>query len=243
MIKKFQNILKDIRKEVMKIYQEDFKVEYKEDNSPLTKADIYVHEKLKSFLTDYPILSEEEVIPYEIRKNWETYWLIDPIDGTKDFVERTGEFTVNIALIEKGIPIKGLIYVIAKDILYYGEKDNFSVRIENYTENAETFLLPDKQTEILTFVTSRSHLNNKTKEFMYQYDKPFKTKSIGSSIKFCLVAEGSANIYPRFGPCMEWDSAAAHAILLGVGKNIYQENGEELKYNKKDLTNPNFIAR
>ncbi|NPA53485.1 MAG: 3'(2'),5'-bisphosphate nucleotidase CysQ [Aquificae bacterium] len=243
---------------ILEIYNsfDDMEIEYKKDDSPITKADREAHRIISEGLkkvSDYPILSEEgKDIPYEKRKNWEYFWLVDPLDGTKEFIKRNGEFTVNIALIHKNKPVLGVVYAPAKDIFYYGGKKIGSFK----KEKGKTFELPIEKEEkdFLSLVVTKSHMNEETKAFLEKLEKKFKnlkTVSIGSSLKICLVAEGKADIYPRIGPTMEWDTAAAHAVLNGAGGKIVQfqntdieniKNLPELTYNKENLLNPYFIA-
>lgn len=248
---------------IMTIYTDpnsDFGIERKSDNSPLTVADKKSHDIIMSYLekTEFPILSEEgKHMPYEERKDWTTLWIVDPLDGTKEFIKRNGEFTVNIALVSDGIPILGVIYLPVKRILYYGSKSTGSFKIEipenankNYVfENQEhAILLPEKEEgRRFRIVASRSHCSDETKAFIEKLEKKHgeaELVSSGSSIKICMVADGSADIYPRFAPTMEWDTAAGHAIALYAGKQIYQQdNINPLTYNKENLLNPYFIVR
>ncbi len=247
-------------KEIMKIYNSSYEISYKEDNSPLTLADRRSHEVIVEGLqeiSDFPILSEEgSSIPYEERKNWNTFWLIDPLDGTKEFIKRNGEFTVNLALVEENQPVFGVVYAPAEDVLYYGGINFGAFRISNGREKAIGGSSPDN----LIVVTSKSHMNDKTRAFIDRLkeitgNREIETVAVGSSLKICLVAEGKATLYPRLGPTMEWDTAAAHAVLKGAGGklipynlsdrfNTLKElcNKEELRYNKENLLNPFFIA-
>jgi 3'(2'), 5'-bisphosphate nucleotidase len=246
-------IAKQAGKETLKIYERDFNIEYKESTyegegkSPLTEADMASHNLIINQLTklypDIPILSEEsKAIPYEIRKTWKYFWLIDPLDGTKEFIKKNGEFTINIALIHNNKPILGVVYVPVKDILYYAD-ENGSFKQE---KNNEPIKLEPKETnnDKLNIVASRSHFNKETKEYIESLGKEYELVSAGSSIKLCLVAEGKADIYPRLGPTMEWDTAAAHAVVNGIGKKVLIYNKEEeLNYNKENLLNPWFIVK
>ena len=236
-------IAKEAGKAVMEIYKKDFSIEYKEDNSPLTEADVRANEIICSFLEKLyphiPIISEEnKEIDYEIRKNWEYYWCIDPIDGTKEFVKKNGEFTINIALLYKNIPILGVVYAPAIDELYKAKKG------EGAFKNG--MLLPLKRDDNLYMIAiSNSHLTQKYQEFVENMPSLKKKKVIkkGSSLKLCMVASGEVDIYPRLSPCMEWDTAAADAIVRESGKKIYQvETKELLVYNKKELLNPWFVV-
>jgi 3'(2'), 5'-bisphosphate nucleotidase len=244
-------------KRILEIYQEsDFEIETKIDDTPLTKADKISHIIISSHLADsYPILSEEgKSISYEERKDWNTFWLVDPLDGTKEFIKRNGEFTVNIALIEKGIPILGVILVPVSGELYYADKigsfkytinPGKDVNLKQIMNNSVQLpcCLPG---EDFIVVGSRSHLNAETAEYVRIIDtngRPSKMVTRGSSLKFCLVASGEADIYPRLGPTMEWDIAAGHAIARYAGRKVSQLNGEPLLYNKEDLLNPWFVVK
>jgi len=248
MITDFKIPLVECRKEILKIYNSNFNVDYKEDESPLTLADTRTNEIICNFLRnkfEYPILSEENKIPsFNERKKWNRFWIIDPIDGTKEFVNKTDNFTVNIALIENGVPIFGLIYLPVQDILYFGEAFKFSLKVEDYSSNQfVSKFLPCERTKKITFAVSPSFLNKETLEYIESCSTDYDLVKIGSSVKFCFVAEGIADVYPRFGPSSEWDIAAGHAILLGVGRDIVDLNGKSISYNKEDLKNPNFIAK
>jgi 3'(2'), 5'-bisphosphate nucleotidase len=216
----------------------------KDDNSPLTLADQSAHFEILGHLekTGLPVLSEEGInIPYEIRKEWDYYWLVDPLDGTKEFVKRNGEFTVNIALIHEGQPIMGVVYAPVLDCLYWGNGESGA-----WKQDADSN--PEKLSKILdpyikTIVASRSHLNQETKDFIGQYPEA-EVVSMGSSLKFMLVAEDKAQLYPRFGPTMEWDTAAAHAIVKAMGGEVLTLEGQSpFTYNKENLLNPNFLVR
>lgn len=230
---------------ILEVYQSaDFGIETKGDASPLTLADKKGHDAIIDFLdeTGIPVLSEEgKEIPFETRSKWESYWLIDPLDGTKEFIKRNGEFTVNIALIQKGKPIMGVVYAPALDILYWGSLQNGAFKQE---KNGEVITLPQYQSEkIETIVASRSHLSEETANFIAQYPDA-KTISMGSSLKFMLVAEGTAQIYPRFAPTMEWDTAAAQAVVEAAGGQVlcYPAN-TPLVYNRPDMLNGWFLVK
>jgi len=232
--------------EILKIYNTDFDVEYKEDESPLTLADQKANDKIESFLLDtgIPILSEEgKNIPYEERKEWEYLWIVDPLDGTKEFVKRNGEFTVNIALIKNGKPILGVIYVPVKEWLYYGH-----IELGAYKSTADnTVKLPiNKDRDTFVAVGSRSHKSEETEAYFIELEKEHgkvEVVSMGSSLKICLVAEGVADVYPRFAPTMEWDTAAGHGIVTSAGKNLIDvETKQEMVYNREKLLNNWFIV-
>ncbi|MBO3699772.1 3'(2'),5'-bisphosphate nucleotidase CysQ [Roseivirga sp. E12] len=231
---------------IMDIYNsDDFEVALKGDNSPLTKADKAAHNVIMSFLnsTGIPVLSEEgRDITYDERKGWEYLWIVDPLDGTKEFIKRNGEFTVNIALIRRNEPILGVVYAPVLDKLYTGAKGlgvtlAIGSNISKLARGKESdFLKPS-----LRVVASRSHLNIDTQAFLNQLVEP-EIVSMGSSLKFMMIAEGMADVYPRFAPTMEWDTAAAHAILLELGGRVTNPSGEPLVYNKVNLLNPHFRA-
>jgi len=228
----------------------DFRIETKADDSPLTTADKRAHEIIIDILSkgNIPVLSEEgKSIPYEHRRLWSAFWLVDPLDGTKEFIKRNGEFTVNIALINKSRPILGLIYVPAKDIIYYALQNQGSTKIAKDNKPLSIRAKTEQDSKKLVVVGSRSHANNELMDFIEskkkQYDQ-VELISAGSSIKFCLVAEGLADIYPRTGPTMEWDTAAGHALVLESGKQVFKYNSDDpLLYNKQNLLNDWFIVR
>jgi 3'(2'), 5'-bisphosphate nucleotidase len=245
--------------EILRVYQSDFDVESKKDNSPLTLADKKSHDIIFKILseTQIPILSEEgKEISYNERQRWPRLWIVDPLDGTKEFVKRNGEFTVNIALVENGIPILGVIYVPVKKDLYFGQKNIGAFKaaaLDHFQfSDLEQLLikskkLPEKLTrDKFTVVASRSHQTETTMNFIDGLKKKYgevETVSAGSSLKICLVAEGVADIYPRFGPTMEWDTAAGQAILESAGgKLIDAQTNLPMRYNRESLKNNSFIA-
>jgi len=232
--------------EILKIYNtEDFGIETKNDNSPLTRADKAANEVIMSYLapTEIPVLSEEgKYIPFDERKNWEYLWIVDPLDGTKEFIKRNGEFTVNIALVNKGVPILGVVFAPILKKLYGGALGlGGDLFFNNKVIPLEKRPVSDLTIQKIRVVASRSHLNIETEEFLKKLDNP-EIVSMGSSLKFMMLAEGLADIYPRFAPTMEWDTAAAHAILLEIGRDVVDESNNSLKYNKRNLLNPYFRA-
>jgi 3'(2'), 5'-bisphosphate nucleotidase len=246
-------------KKIMGVYAQDFSVFTKEDNSPLTEADRQAHECIKTILaeTNLPLLSEEgKLTPFEERKNWETFWLVDPLDGTKEFIKRNGEFTVNIALIKHSTPVLGVVFVPVTGMLYFGEEGKGSFYFElgsaDTTIDPEEIIthakpLPSTQAaEVYTVVASRSHNTPETEQFIEEKRRKHvevNTISAGSSIKLCLVAEGKAQVYPRLAPTMEWDTAAGHAVAKFAGCQVYDfKNNTELQYNKENLLNPWFVV-
>jgi 3'(2'), 5'-bisphosphate nucleotidase len=239
-------------KAIMELYRSgDFSSDIKSDRSPLTKADKNAHEVITHHLgnTGLPVLSEEGInIPYNERKLWEYYWLIDPLDGTKEFLNKNGEFTVNIALMLRDNPTAGIIYAPGTDTLYWGSKETGVFKNEKGTLVPLAPLQKRKQfddllhIEGLAIVASRSHLSADTKTFTDQF-KNARLIPMGSSLKFMLLLENLADIYPRLGTTMEWDTAAAHAILNASNRGVYHTDmASELRYNKPDLRNPSFIA-
>lgn len=219
----------------------------KDDDSPLTKADLASDRVIKVGLAelnlDWPILSEEsEQCAYEDRKNWQRYWLIDPLDGTKEFIKRNGEFTVNIALIENGQPILGVVYAPILNVCYYAAS-GAGAFVERAEEKAQSIRVqPIAVGQPIKVVASRSHADERTSYLLSKLGE-YECVSMGSSLKLCLVAEGLAHFYPRLGPTMEWDTAAAHAVVRMAGGVVHDQSGHELRYNKLDLHNPEFFVR
>lgn len=240
--------------EILDVYYNfDFGVEFKSDNSPLTIADKRAHHVITEVLSDtkLPVLSEEgKSISYNDRKIWNLFWLVDPLDGTKEFIKRNDEFTVNIALIEGISPIAGVVYVPVTKELYWGNSSgSFKAIAVNENEPLKNIQqLPSiLKKEIFVVAGSKSHMNPETEKYIQMLDtkgKPVEMKSKGSALKICMVAEGIADIYPRLAPTMEWDTAAGHAIVKFAGKEIFQfENNEPLVYNKENLLNPWFVVK
>lgn len=273
---------------IMEIYNhaDDWAVEYKTDSSPLTAADMTSHRILVETLEKtYPVISEESAdVPFQERSQWDTYWLIDPLDGTKEFIKRNGEFTVNIALISHGEPYAGFVYAPALDICWWGIRGEGAYRLEGAKHLAFYSLkkggsqasLPQVRQEVLgrpwtsaegrsgepagdtdetarevgkapiRVVASRSHLNAETEAFIAEIEKRFgsvECTSSGSSLKLCRVADGSADVYPRFAPTMEWDTAAADAVCRAVGCYVVDARTRQpLRYNKEDMHNPWFLT-
>lgn len=250
---------------IMEVYTDptaDFEIERKADNSPLTIADRKAHEVIVATLqaTPYPILSEEgKKTAIEERQAWNELWIVDPLDGTKEFIKRNGEFTVNIAYVKNGIPEAGVIYIPVRRELYVADYSTGAYKLNDIAEiadnetldtltaRAERLPYADSHTrESFVIVASRSHLTPETEAYiteMKQKHTQVETISSGSSLKLCLIAEGKADVYPRFAPTMEWDTAAGHAIIRAAGKEVYQANAHQpLQYNKADLLNPWFIA-
>ena len=235
-------------REILGVYNSgDFQAEAKGDNSPLTLADKKAHNKIASILepTGLPILSEEgKNVPYEERKHWNYFWMVDPLDGTKEFIKRNGEFTVNIALIHKNTPIMGVVAVPVSHEVYYGAQGHGAyLRKEGKDHKLEIRNAVDLHQAGLRVVASRSHMNEETETFINNLNNP-SLVSAGSSLKFMLLANGKADVYPRYAPTMEWDTAAAHAVIKETGLNVFQyDNREPLVYNKENLLNPYFLVR
>ena len=243
---------------IMDVYASNFSVEHKDDKSPLTLADKNCNKVIENHLlgTDIPFLSEEgATITYSERKDWEYSWLVDPLDGTKEFVKRNGEFTVNIALIHNGNPIMGVIYVPVREELYFAMQGigSYKVRVNSVIENLETLIelsnsLPiDYKRENYVIVGSRSHMSAETESFfdaLKEKHGNIEVLAVGSSLKLCMVAEGKADAYPRYAPTMEWDTGAGHAIAKYAGFSVKQYNSnEDVIYNKEDLLNPWFLVK
>ena len=244
-------------KAILEVYHnEETQVEYKGDESPLTQADTKGHLAIMELLetTGIPVLSEEgKHLPYEERKAWNTLWIVDPLDGTKEFIKRNGEFTVNIALVENGAPILGIVYVPVTGELYMGVKQYGALKIDieagqtiTVDDIAKGQNLPIQVSRPFTAVGSRSHMNEETTAFLEQYTEVHGKVDIlskGSSLKMCMVAEGLADVYPRFAPTMEWDTAAGQAVVESAGFSMVEKvNRTPLTYNKEDLLNPHFIV-
>lgn len=230
---------------ILEFYQSDIEVTSKEDNSPLTKADMAAHyiivNALKEKDSNTPVISEESGVPeYEVRKKWAKFWLVDPLDGTKEFIKKNGEFTVNIALIEKGEPVMGVVYAPAKNLMYFAEKGNGSFKKEGTGEARRIFSEKADKTKPLSVIESRSHGSQALEDYLKEEGILIKERvKSGSSLKICLVAEGAADLYPRMGPTMEWDVAAGDAVYRYSARQGVHESG--IKYNKEDLLNPNFV--
>ena len=245
-------------KAIMEIYKtDDFGIDMKSDNSPLTKADLAANNAIMEILksTNIPVLSEEgRAIPYDERKNWSQLWIVDPLDGTKEFIKRNGEFTVNIALIENQIPVLGVVFTPVLNELFFSTKEGgaFKVNTEKISNVAEMIQaasqlpLSSNRTEF-TIVASRSHMSPETESFIQEQEATHggvQLISKGSSLKLCMVAEGLADCYPRFAPTMEWDTAAGQAICMHSGADVVdQKTGATMLYNREDLLNNWFVVK
>ncbi len=220
-------------------------VNYKSDKSPVTSADLIsnkiIIEALQVLTPAIPVVSEEDQNSWEYRNANSLFWIIDPLDGTKEFLKCTGEFTVNIGLIQNGVSIFGMIYVPVSQELFWGSaKIGAFKEMQDKIIQLQVFDFKD-QTEVRV-IASRSHLNSQTQDFINKLKYPSKIIGAGSSLKFCRIAENKADLYPRFGPTCEWDTAAGQSILEGAGGLVVQENAERLLYGKADKLNPYFIA-
>ncbi len=226
---------------IMEIYgEEDFQIETKADHSPLTMADKASHEiiqqELKKLYPGIPVLSEEgKSTPYSERKNWPVFWLVDPLDGTKEFIRRNGEFTVNIALIEKHRPVLGVMAAPALDVLYFAQKGEGAFK-QSSGNAPEKIRVDSKPQNGLIAVKSRSHATDEEEAFFNRYQIS-DSVSVGSALKFCMVAEGRAHVYYRHGPTWEWDTGAGHVIAECAGAMVYH-----LEYNKENLLNASFLV-
>lgn len=247
MLKEIIGVAKKAGEAILEYYHqaEDVEITRKDDNSPLTKADMAAHriivDALRELDPETPIISEESGVPdYGERKGWSKFWIVDPLDGTKEFIKKNGEFTVNIALIDKGIPVLGVVYVPDKNTTYYASKDGGSYKQEGLESPQRIFSEAGSKDDALTAVQSRSHGSGKLVEQLKEKGlKVKKTIPAGSSIKFCLVAEGKADIYPRMGPTMEWDVAAGDAVYRYSARE--GAHPSPLIYNKPDLKNGSFL--
>jgi len=236
-------ISKEAGKAILEIYNTNFDYQIKEDLSPLTKADTLSHniicQRLKILTPDIPILSEENSdIPFNIKSLWKQYWLVDPLDGTKEFIKRNGEFTVNIALINNNEPVFGVIYIPIDNRLFWGSKIHGAYEIKNGKNQIK---IHASTKNIKKIAVSRSHGNKEINNLLEKLDT-YTIVNIGSSLKFCLIANGEINIYPRLGPTSQWDTAAGEAILKSAGGSVIDLELRNIVYNKENLLNPNFIA-
>lgn len=242
-------IATDAGKRVLEVYHSDFDVETKADGSPLTRADMASHEHIVIQLTkldpNIPILSEEsEEIDYGQRRNWKRFWLVDPLDGTKEFVNRNGEFTVNIALIDNSGPILGVVYVPVTGVTYAAAQGLGATYMDKEGASRAISVTDYRGGEVVV-VGSRSHAGPKLQKFVNRLkikEGKVINKSMGSSLKLCLVAEGKADIYPRFGPTSEWDTAAAQCVVEVAGGRVADMQGKVLGYNKESILNPWFVV-
>lgn len=241
------DIARSASEQIMRVYATDFDVAMKDDKSPVTEADLAAHRvivaDLQRITPDLPVLSEESAaVPYAERRRWDSYWLVDPLDGTKEFISKNGDFTVNIALIQGGTPVVGVVHVPATGLSYYGCVGVGAFRRDQVGQASPIKarkLIPGKPVKV---VASRSHRGELLDGYLAKLG-PHETVSRGSSLKFCLVAEGAADVYPRLGPTSEWDTGAGHAVLAAAGGTVVAVDGQPLRYNAKEsLLNPHFIG-
>ena len=240
------NLAIEAGEKILAIYSTNFNIDYKDDNSPLTAADLASHECLAAGLAKlaggFPILSEESAeIPFGQRRLWETYWLIDPLDGTKEFIKRNGEFTVNIALIHKHKPVLGVVYAPVPKVCYFSVAGSGAYKMTGH-ENPVQIFARTQAAQPPVVVGSRSHQTQELKDYLLRLGA-CELKSVGSSLKFCLVAEGEADLYPRLGLTSEWDTAAAQCVVESAGGRVIDLCGKTLLYNTKpSLLNPFFLV-
>lgn len=235
---------------ILAVYETDFEVTHKSDTSPLTQADLAAHAVIASALEELtpeiPLLSEEsEPPPWAERRRWARYWLVDPLDGTREFVDKNGQFTVNIALIEGGVPTLGLVGAPTLGRVYVGR---LRPRQAHCHEDGRARAIGGRRmadNRPLTVVASRSHRNDRLERYLESLAETFpavERRAMGSSLKLCILAEGGADLYPRLGPTSEWDIAAAHAVLAAAGGGVWRLDGQPVVYNKREFLNPEFIA-
>lgn len=245
-----QKIAKEAGEEILRIYNDKTlsqDVDYKSDNSPLTQADMasnkVIVKALSDFFPDIPVLSEEgKSVSYSIRKKWKRFWLVDPLDGTKEFIKRNGEFTVNIALIEDDYPVLGIIYAPVLDALYVGRVPEGEAYMRNGQNVSVTLNVNNKKDNRIA-VGSRSHSSDEEIDLLNSFGV-VETISVGSSLKFCMVAEGKADIYYRHGPTMEWDTGAGQAIVEAAGGSVqFMRTDKRFRYNRENLLNQSFLVK
>jgi 3'(2'), 5'-bisphosphate nucleotidase len=245
-IQLINHVSREAGKAILEIYEQDFTVRHKDDDSPLTQADLASHRHivaaLKELTPGIPVLSEESTdIPWKERRQWQRYWLIDPLDGTREFVKRNGEFTVNIALIENGLPVLGVVHVPVTGITYFGNINDGAFRQEAKAA-PQPIRVATPCAHPVRVAGSRSHAGDSLRRFLSRLPEHTMV-SMGSSLKLCLVAEGRADIYPRLGPTSEWDTAAAQAVVEAAGGQVTDTSLQQLRYNQKEsLLNPHFLV-
>ena len=236
------SIAREAGAEILEIYRSaGIAIDHKKDGSPYTIADKRSHQiistRLKQYFPSYPVISEESVrVPYAERKDWKRFWLVDPIDGTRGFVNKTDEFTINIALIDSGVPVLGITHLPVQNVTYFAYNRKSYRSVGNSIHNANIIKVRNANLSEITVVSSRDHAGPKVKALLERLPGA-TTKSMGSSLKFCLVADGSADLYYRDVPTMEWDTAAGQAIVEAAGGAVFTEEGQPLQYNKKSLQN------
>ena len=240
------NIARQAGVAILDVYNTDFDISIKDDKSPLTEADTRANdiiiEGLEKITPDVPVLSEEgKDIPFKERSNWDAYWLVDPLDGTKEFIKKNDEFTVNIALLKQNQPVFGVVFAPALNKLYWGSREKGSFK----SSNGDKYILIAVNSQItnpVQIAVSRSHPSSAMNSFISQFAE-YVLHPMGSSLKICSVSDGTVHFYPRLGPTMEWDTAASHAIIRSAGGELINiGTNKPLEYNKKELLNPKFIA-
>ncbi|GAB4422363.1 MAG: 3'(2'),5'-bisphosphate nucleotidase CysQ [Bacteriovoracaceae bacterium] len=237
-----EDLARQAGKKILEVYSRDFNVVIKQDNSPVTEADHLANEVivhgLKKKYPEIEVISEESLETHQgIHDFSKTFFIVDPLDGTKEFIKKNGEFTVNIAYVENGFPSLGVVYAPVGDVMYSGGEKLGSFK------NGHPIHVTKNAPHFLRVVGSRSHMNRETEDFLKNWDKNYQFKGIGSSLKFCLVAEGAADLYPRIGPIKEWDTAAAQAVVEGAGGQVVDANTiERLSYGKSSLLSPSFLC-
>lgn len=250
-LQELESIARNAGAGILSVYEsDDFYVESKGDGSPLTRADRLAHDIIVAGLTELtpevPIVSEESAKEeMEERLSWDLFWLVDPLDGTKEFIKRNGEFTVNIALIHRGQPVCGVVYAPVLDTCFCGGPEYGAWCVDGEERCRRNIAVNGKSDGVMTVVASRSHRGEAVEAFIAKLTERFgepEVRSMGSSLKICLVATGEADIYPRLGPTCEWDTAAAHAVVLGAGGKVTDVCGEPLAYNKENILNPWFLV-
>ncbi len=246
MLEPLLDIVRIASRRILEIYATDFAVNRKSDQSPVTAADMAAHDAivrgLQRLTPELPVLSEESSqIPFSERCRWDRYWLVDPLDGTKEFINRNGDFTVNIALVQEHAPVVGVVHIPVENLSYYGVVGAGAYRVKSGAAPQAIQVRPlDGKT--VRVVASRSHRGELLDGYLEKLGI-HEIVSRGSALKFCLVAEGAADVYPRLGPTSEWDTAAGHAVLLAAGGHVINVDGAPLRYNTKEsLLNPHFIA-
>ena len=245
LIESLLDLMEKASKAIMEVYEKPYsEVNIKEDDSPVTKADLaanrILNDGLKKLFPEIPNVSEEDKFSYNIPKTNKVFWLIDPLDGTKEFIKKNDEFTCNLALIENNIPTLGFVSIPVRELIYFGGK-RFGSKLVNKNKTISEVKYK-KLPEVTRVVASKSHLNEETKKFINDIQGKVELIQAGSSLKFIKIAEGLADIYPRLAPTSEWDTAAAHAILEGAGGNVLQLNGNDIIYGKENILNPFFVA-
>ena len=250
-LERLEAIAREAGAGILSVYEsDDFDVDSKGDGSPLTKADRLAHELIVAGLQELtptiPIVSEESGIEeMEARFAWDTFWLVDPLDGTKEFIKRNGEFTVNIALVQQGKPVFGVVYAPVLNCCFCGGPGYGAWRVDGEDFTRQEIAVASRSQGAMTVVASRSHRGEAVDAFIGNLKNRFgepNVLSMGSSLKLCLVATGEADVYPRLGPTCEWDTAAAHAVVLGAGGQVTDVGGQPLVYNKPDILNPWFLV-